>query len=296
MMDTNNREGQDRLKQVAFLGLGAMGLPMAKNLIRAGYTLHITLHRSQAPVEELQALGAVVHPSAAAAVSHSGTIISILPEDRQMIEVLLAPELLDAVSDGLLLIEMTSGSPDVMKQVGAAYAAKGVQVLDAPVSGGTLGAEQGTLTVMAGGEASVLAGAEPLLRAMAATIHPVGAVGAGKAVKAINQMLAAVHMLAASEALALAETLDVDLQALQKVIGSSSGGSWMFANKLGILADRRFTPSFRMNLMKKDVGIALREGQGQPLPLASLAYQLYEIAAREDGDLDFAAVSKLVRR
>jgi 2-hydroxy-3-oxopropionate reductase len=268
---------------------------MAKNVIRAGYTLHISVHRNPAPVEELRALGAVVHPSAAEAVSLSGTAISILPEDRQMNEVLLSPEMLQAVNKGMIWIEMTSGSPNMMKQVADAFAVKGVKVLDAPVSGGTAGALQGTLTVMAGGEPSVLAESEPLLRTIAAAIYPVGAIGAGKAVKAINQMLAAVHMLAASEALVLAEQLGVDLQALQKVIGNSSGGSWMFANKLTAMADRHFNPGFRMNLMKKDIGIALNEGQGKPLPVASMAFQLYEMAAREDGDLDFSAVSRLIR-
>ncbi|TVY11227.1 NAD(P)-dependent oxidoreductase [Paenibacillus cremeus] len=285
----------NRIRHVAFLGLGAMGLPMAKNVLRAGYTLHITMHRNPAPVEELRALGAVVHPTAAEAVAISEATVSILPEDRQMREVLLSSAMLEAVRKEQLLIEMTSGSPNVMKEVAEAYTKRGARVLDAPVSGGTIGAEQGTLTVMAGGEASDLAEAEPLLRSMAATVSPVGDVGAGKAVKAINQMLAAIHLLAASEAVVLAEQLGVDLDALQKVIGSSSGGSWMVANKLNAIAGRQFKPGFRMNLMKKDVGIALAEGQGKPMPIASLAYQLYEMAAREDGDLDFAAVSRLIR-
>lgn len=283
------------MRQIAFLGLGAMGLPMAKNLAGAGFKLHVTVHRDPAPAEELRRLGAEVHDSPAGAIAAAGAIVSILPEDRQMRQVLLAEEVLAEVREGQLLLEMTSGSPGAMKEVAEAFAGKGALVLDAPVSGGTLGAEKGTLTVMAGGSDEALELAQPILEAMAQTVHPVGAIGAGKAVKAINQMLAAVHMLAASEAIALAEKLNVDLDALQKVIGSSSGGSWMFANKSQAIAGRNFQPGFKLNLMKKDIGIALQEAAGQPMPVTSHAFQLYEMAAKESGELDFAAVSRVTR-
>lgn len=284
------------LRHIAFLGLGAMGLPMARNLAKAGFQLHVTVHRDPAPANELRKLGAEVHASPAGAIAASGAIISILPEDRQMREVLLSGEVLAEVREGQLLLEMTSGSPGAMKEIAGAFAAKGVLVLDAPVSGGTIGAEKGTLTVMAGGSEEVLELAQPILGTIAQTVHPVGGIGAGKSVKAINQMLAAVHMLAASEAIALAEKLDVDLNALQKVIGSSSGGSWMFANKAQAIAGRHFEPGFKLNLMKKDIGIALQEASGQPMPVTSHAFQLYEMAARESGELDFAAVSRVTRR
>ncbi|MBP1966164.1 NAD(P)-dependent oxidoreductase [Paenibacillus aceris] len=283
------------MRQIAFLGLGAMGLPMARNLVKAGFKLHVTVHRDPGPADELRKLGAEVHDSPAGAIAAAGAIISILPEDRQMQQVLLADEVLAEVREGQLLLEMTSGSPGAMKEVAEAYAAKQAHVLDAPVSGGTIGAEKGTLTVMAGGCDKALEMAQPLLEAMAQTVHRVGAIGAGKAVKAINQMLAAVHMLAASEAIALSERLGVDLDALQKVIGSSSGGSWMFANKAQAIAGRNFLPGFKLNLMKKDIGIALQEGKGQPLPVTSQAFQLYEMAAKENGELDFAAVSRVIR-
>lgn len=148
---------------------------------------------------------------------------------------------------------------------------------------------------MAGGCDEALELAQPIFAVLAQTVHPVGAIGAGKAVKAINQMLAAVHMLAASEAIALAERLDVDLEALQKVIGSSSGGSWMFANKASVIAVRNFQPGFKLNLMKKDIGIALQEAAGQPMPVTSHAFQLYEMASKESGELDFAAISRVIR-
>ncbi|MFH5183913.1 NAD(P)-dependent oxidoreductase [Paenibacillus sp. TAB 01] len=285
----------ETMRRVAFLGLGAMGLPMARNLAQAGFQLHVTVHRDPAPAESLRKLGAEVHTSPAQAAEAADAIVSILPEDKQMRQVLLAEELLAAVRPGMLLLEMTSGSSGVMKEVADAYLAKQALVLDAPVSGGTIGAEKGTLTVMAGGNGDALRTAQPLLNAMAQTVHTVGGIGAGKAVKAINQMMAAVDMLAASEAIALSERLGVGLEALQKVIGSSSGGSWMFANKAEAIASRSFQPGFKLNLMKKDIGIALQEGAGQPLPLATQALQLYEMAAQENGELDFAAVSRIIR-
>jgi len=283
------------MRQVACLGLGAMGLPMARNLVKAGFKLHVTVHKDPAPADELRSLGAEVHPSAASAIASAGVIVSILPEDKQMRQVLLSEAVLAAVRPGQLLLEMTSGTPGAMKEVAQAYAAKGAAVLDAPVSGGTIGAEKGTLTVMAGGSEEALQQAQPVLEAIAQTVHKVGEIGAGKAVKAINQMMAAVHMLAASEAIALSERLGVDLEALQKVIGTSSGGSWMFANKAQAIAGRNFQPGFKLNLMKKDIGIALQEGLGQPLPVTALAMQLYEMAAKESGELDFAAVSRVIR-
>ncbi|MUG69394.1 MULTISPECIES: NAD(P)-dependent oxidoreductase [Paenibacillus] len=282
--------------EIAFIGLGAMGLPMAKRLIKAEHGLHIIKHRNPLPVEELASMGATVHEHAADAVLACDMIISILPSDKEMESVLLEESVLESAKPGALLLEMTSGSPQMMKKVAKAYMDKGIRVLDAPVSGGTTGAEQGTLTLMIGGKQEDVEEAKPVMEAMGKNFFLVGSYGAGKAVKAINQLLAAVHMLASSEALAIAESLEVDLNMLNEVVGKSSGGSWIFANKLKAVADGQFDPGFRLNLMKKDVGIAIKEGEGISLPLSTLAYQLYEMAALTDGDQDFAAVSKLIRK
>ncbi|KIL37476.1 oxidoreductase [Cohnella kolymensis] len=281
-------------KRVGFIGLGAMGLPMARNLLRNGFELHVAGPRSPGSVEALKKEGAYTHAFLSDMISHCDVLITILPEDREIKEVLLSPAVLGGLRSGSLLIEMTSGSPEMMKRVHAAYQEKQILVLDAPVSGGTAGAEKGTLTVMAGGTSEVLERARPVLEAMAQNIFLVGSVGAGKAIKAINQMLAGIHMIAAAEALALAEKLDIDIEMLKEVIGKSSGASWMLLNKSNSISTRDFSLGFKHRLMKKDMQIAAAEGADLTLPLATLALQLYKMSERDCGEQDFSAISKFI--
>lgn len=279
-------------KRVGFIGLGAMGRPMAKNLLKKGFDLHVAIHRNRESVEELEKDGAIVHLSIKEIISNSDVVISILPADQEMESVLLATEVLNEFNSDKILIEMTSGSPAMMKKVNSVYKEKGVRVLDAPVSGGTVGAENGTLTVMAGGEESLVEDCRPVLEAMAENIYLVGTIGAGKAIKAINQMLAAVHMTATVEAIALAEKLEINKEVIKQVIGKSSGASWMLLNKIDSISERNFTPGFKLNLMKKDIQIAVNEGSEKELPLASYILNRFEQEAQEYGELDFSAVGK----
>jgi 3-hydroxyisobutyrate dehydrogenase-like beta-hydroxyacid dehydrogenase len=282
------------IKRVGFIGLGAMGLPMAKNLLKIGFEVHVAVHRNPEPIAELKKLGAIVHDSLEGIASSSEVMISILPADQEMQSVLLKECFVNSIATDSILIEMTSGSPAMMKQVHAVYREKGIRVLDAPVSGGTIGAEKGALTVMAGGDAGVLDEVRQVLEAMAQNIHLVGPVGAGKAIKAINQMLAGIHMIASAEAFALAEKLEIDKDMLKQVIGSSSGASWMLMNKLDTMANRDFKPGFKQRLMKKDVQIAVEEGKSLPLPLATLALQLYNMTEKEIGEQDFSAIASYI--
>ncbi|WP_313997412.1 NAD(P)-binding domain-containing protein [uncultured Paenibacillus sp.] len=279
-------------KRIGFIGLGAMGLPMARNLLKNDFEVHVAVHRNSEPVQELKGQGAVVHDSLEHVAAGCEVLISILPADMEMQNVLLDAKLLDALNGDAVLVEMTSGSPAMMKRVHDVYRNKGIRVLDAPVSGGTIGAEKGTLTVMAGGEADVLDDVRRVLEAMAGNIYLVGSVGAGKAIKAINQMLAGVHMVAAAEAFALAQKLEIDKDILKQVIGSSSGASWMFLNKVDAMSDRNFKPGFKQRLMKKDVQIAVDEGRNIPLPLAGLALQLYNMTEKDIGEKDFSAIAE----
>ncbi|TBL79455.1 NAD(P)-dependent oxidoreductase [Paenibacillus thalictri] len=280
------------LRRIGFIGLGAMGLPMARNLLKSGFELHIAAHHRREPVEELKRAGAIEHASVPEVAAQCDALITILPEDRQVRQVLLSDGVLERLRPDGMLIEMTSGSPDMMKQVAGACRRRGMRVLDAPVSGGTAGAENGTLTVMAGGDETAFEAARPVLEAMAKQMYLVGEAGTGKAVKAINQMLAGVHMIAAAEAAALAEQLGIGKDTVKQVIANSSGASWMLLNKLDALADRSFHPGFKLKLMRKDVQIAVSEGRDLPLPLASLALQLYKISEKELGELDFSAVGR----
>jgi len=281
-------------KSVGFIGLGAMGLPMARNLLKHGFEVHVAVHRNPEPIAELKELGAIVHDNLEGIVSSSEVLISILPADQEMQNVLLNENFIASIAAGSILIEMTSGSPAMMKQVHAVYQEKGIRVLDAPVSGGTIGAEKGALTVMAGGDAGVLDAVRQVLEAMAQNIYLVGPVGAGKAIKAINQMLAGIHMIASAEAFALAEKLEIDKDMMMRVIGSSSGASWMLMNKLDTMAKRDFKPGFKHRLMKKDVQIAVEEGKNLPLPLATLALQLYNMTEKEIGEQDFSAIASFI--
>lgn len=280
--------------RIGFIGLGAMGLPMAKNLLKNGFEVHVAVNRNKAPVEQLKALGAVEQESPGKIASACDILITILPADAEMRDVLLSDEVLGSLSPDGLLIEMTSGSPAMMRTIHEAYREKGFPVLDGPVSGGTAGAEQGTLTVMAGGDHDTLERARPVLEAMASNIFHVGDVGAGKAIKAINQMLAGVHMVAAAEALALAKRLEIDSSVLKQVIGASSGASWMLLNKVDSLNERSFSPGFKLNLMKKDIDIAVNEASDMDLQLAQAALALYRKAEEKNGELDFSAVGRLL--
>jgi 3-hydroxyisobutyrate dehydrogenase-like beta-hydroxyacid dehydrogenase len=282
------------IRSVGFIGLGAMGLPMAKNLLKKGFELHVAAHRNRGPVEELTEAGAIEHDSVGEIVSNSQVVISILPADLEMENVLLSEDVLGRFTSDHILIEMTSGSPEMMKKVNTAFHEKGARVLDAPVSGGTIGAENGTLTVMAGGVAELLEECRPVLDAMAANIYLVGATGAGKAIKAINQMLAAIHMTAAAEAVVLAEKLEIDKEVMKEVVGKSSGASWMIQNKTDALSERNYAPGFKLNLMKKDIQIAVNEGAEKELPLASFVLELFEQEAKENGELDFAVIGRKV--
>jgi 3-hydroxyisobutyrate dehydrogenase-like beta-hydroxyacid dehydrogenase len=282
------------IKRVGFIGLGAMGLPMARNLLKKGFELHVAGFRNRLSIEELKKEGAQEHSSISGIIANCDVLITILPEDKELEEVLLSKQVLDGLSRECILIEMTSGSPGVMKKINTVFEQKGIRVLDAPVSGGTVGAENGTLTVMAGGDAQVLELSRPVLEAMAANIYLVGPVGAGKAIKAINQLLAGIHMIASAEAVALAEKLEIDLEMMKQVIGNSSGASWMLLNKLNSMSQRDFTPGFKLRLMKKDVQIAVNEAGDISMPMASLALQLYKMTEREYGEQDFSVISKAI--
>lgn len=282
-------------KKIGFIGLGAMGLPMAQNVLKNGFELHVTKHKNPKPVETLQSAGAHVHTSTDEVVANSDIVISILPEDKQMEIVLLDEKVLNSFKPGSILIEMTSGSPDMMKKLNETYQKKEIQVLDAPVSGGTVGAENGTLTVMVGGKQAILEKVRHVMDTLSKNVYLVGNIGAGKAIKAINQMLAGIHMIASAEAVSLAKELDVDPEMLKEVIGNSSGMSWMLMNKMDAIVGEDFTPGFKLNLMEKDVRMAVNEGQKTSLPLGSLALQLYKIGAKEHGEADFSSISKYIK-
>lgn len=282
--------------KVGFIGLGAMGLPMAQRVAQAGFPLFTTFHRRREPADALAAKGATVLGSAAEVARAADVVVTIVPADVELEQTVLgAGGVLEGFSAGKTLVEMTSGTAMAMQRVERAAAAKGVRVLDAPVSGGTTGAEQGTLTIMVGGETALLEEMRPLLQAMGTKIVHVGGVGQGKVVKIVNQVMAATHLLAIGEAFALGVRCGAEPAKLYEVIKDSSGASRMMDLRLPkFLLEGRFAPGFKLDLMKKDVNLALDSAQaaGIPLVLGAAVAQLFAAASTAGhGEEDFAAAA-----
>jgi 3-hydroxyisobutyrate dehydrogenase-like beta-hydroxyacid dehydrogenase len=223
----------------------------------------------------------------------------MLPADKELREAVLGDDgLLQGFSPGKVLIDMTSATALTMQEVERAVIAAGGEVLDAPVSGGTPAAAQGTLTIMVGGEAKLLERCRPLLETMGKTIVHVGPVGQGKVVKMVNQMMAAAHLVMIGEAFALGVRCGADPSTLYDVIKTSSGYSKMMDLRLpGFLLDGKADPGFRLDLMKKDVNLAIDSGQALnvPLLLTSVVGQLFSAASTAGkGDADFSAAAQFV--
>lgn len=285
--------------KVGFIGLGAMGAPMAERVLRAGFPLCTTFHHRREPADRLAALGAAVLATPAEVARDAQAIITILPADAELKQVALGPGgLLEAFSPGKILIDMTTATAMTLREVEAALAPAGVRVLDAPVSGGTTGAVQGTLTIMAGGDPALLEECRPLLETMGTNIIHVGAVGQGKVVKMVNQLMAATNLLAIGEAFALGVRCGADPQTLYSVIKESSGYSRMMDARLpSFLLAGSFQPGFKLDLMKKDVNLALLSARAEsvPLLLGSLVSQIFSAAsASGKGGADFAAAAQFL--
>jgi 3-hydroxyisobutyrate dehydrogenase-like beta-hydroxyacid dehydrogenase len=276
-----------------------MGLPMAKRVVGAGHETFTAFHRRREPASELAASGATILETPADVARASDVVITILPADRELKEIVFGENgLLPGFSRGKLLIDMTTATALSMHEVEQAIVGAGGEVLDAPVSGGTPAAAQGTLTIMVGGEARLLERCRPLLETMGKTIVHVGPVGQGKVVKMVNQMMAAAHLLMIGEAFALGMRCGADPKTLYDVIKTSSGHSRMMDLRLpGFLLDGTFEPGFRLDLMKKDVNLAVDSGQALnvPLLLTSVVGQLFSAAsAAGKGDADFSAAAQYV--
>jgi 3-hydroxyisobutyrate dehydrogenase-like beta-hydroxyacid dehydrogenase len=284
---------------VGFIGLGAMGLPMAKRLLSGGHKIYTTFHRRREPAQELGAMGAEVLQVPGEVAQAAEVVITILPADAELKETIFGKTgILSGFATGKVLIEMTSGTAMAMREVDKAIRAKGGSVLDAPVSGGTPAAEQGTLTIMVGGDEELLVRCLPLLHVMGTRIVHVGEVGQGKVIKIVNQMMAAIHLLTIGEAFALGIKSGADPAVLYEVIKASSGYSKMMDLRLpGFLLEDSFKPGFKLDLMKKDVDLALESAKASktPLLLTSMAAQVFAaVSAAGKGSDDFSVAAQFV--
>src|SRR5262244_764189 len=285
--------------RVGFIGLGAMGLPMAKRVLGGCHKMYTTFHRRRDPARELEAMGAEILQTPREVAQAADVVITILPADAELKEAVFANTgILNGFSSGKVLIEMTSGTALAMREVDEAIRAKGGSVLDAPVSGGTPVAEKGTLTIMVGGDESLLERCRPLLQDLGIQIMHVGKVGQGKVVKIVNQVMAAIHLLTIGEAFALGLNSGADPATLYEVIKNSSGYSKMMDLRLpGFLLQDSFKPGFKLDLMKKDVNLALESARASntPLLLTSVAAQVFAaVSASGKGGDDFSVAAKFL--
>ncbi len=290
----------DNRPQLGFVGVGAMGLPMARNLLRAGFPLAFCTSRDAA-AEELAATGGVRLADAAAVAAWGSILLTCLPADAEIEATLLgAGDALAALRSGGTLIELSTASPALMRRLGERAAERGVAMLDAPVSGGISGAEAATLAIMVGGEAEALAACRPIFAAIGKHIYHVGPVGMGKVFKLCNQYLAGATTALVGEALTLGALAGADLPLLVEVIAASSGASRALGGAAPhLLATTPPAVGFRLDLMRKDLGLALALGAETRAPLATgaVAHQLYGAASAAGmGDRNFTELGTLLAR
>ena len=289
---------------IAFIGLGHMGGPMAANLVKAGYPVSV-FDLVPAALEAAVAAGAVSAASAVDAVKGAQVVISMLPASRHVEGVYLGDNgILGAITPGALVIDSSTIAPATARKVAEAAAARGLAMIDAPVSGGTAGAAAGTLTFIVGGDADALERARPVLSAMGKNIFHMGGAGAGQVAKLCNNMALGVIMAATGEAIALGAAHGLDAKALSQMMAVSTSRSW--ATEVcnpwpGVLenapASRGYSGGFGNDLMLKDLGLAAEAAMsiGASIPLGELARNLYAMNSQAGrGKLDFSSVVKLL--
>ena len=281
-------------ERVGFVGLGIMGSRMAANLARAGHTLTV-FNRTRATAEGwVSEHGGTVADSPAGVGAASDVIISMVVDGDQVRSVLLGSDgVADGAAAGALCVDMSTIGPDQTRAIGAELRERGLRLVDAPVSGSSPKAQDGSLTIMAGGAKQDVARAEPLLRIMGELVVHVGELGQGEMVKLINNAVAAVNATVLGEALLLAQAGGVDLDALAVVVGASSGASAQLALKAGPMRRHDYSTLFKLEHMLKDVDLCLQAGRdaGVPFPSAEHAREMLGAAlARGHADDDYSAV------
>ncbi|MEK3723168.1 2-hydroxy-3-oxopropionate reductase [Paenibacillus sp. FSL H8-0034] len=242
---------------IGFIGLGIMGKPMATNLLKAGYPLYVYNRSSQA-VDELKALGATSKSSPREVAEASDMIITMLPDSPQVEQVIFGDNgVIAGISSGKIVVDMSSINPIAVKQMAAKLDAVGVSMLDAPVSGGQLGAIEGKLAIMVGGPQIMFDQVKPVLEKMGTTVTRVGDIGAGNTVKLINQIMVAINIAGVSEALAFGKKAGIDPAIAYEAIRGGLAGSRVLETKIENISKESFKPGFRVQLHEKDLNNAI---------------------------------------
>ena len=282
-------------KNICFIGIGNMGWPMAARLINAGYDVAVTDAVAGRADQFVSEIGGKAVLDLVAAVAAADVIITMLPTSAHVEAVVGSID--GGLRDRQILIDMSSGAPAATRAIAERLAAKGVTVLDAPVSGGVSRAITGELAIMTGGDPDALDRVDPVLRAMGTTIHRIGAVGAGQAMKALNNLVSAGGFLMAVEALVIGQQFGLDPAVMTDVLNASTGMNNSTQKKLKqFVLSRKFDSGFGLDLMVKDLSIALEVGRdnGAPTPFSALCREMWASAAAQLGKgQDHTAIAKL---
>jgi 2-hydroxy-3-oxopropionate reductase len=268
--------------KIGYAGMGIMGRGMAANLLRAGHDLTIW-NRTRERTASLEAAGASVADTPAALAAECDVIMMCVSDTPDVREVTLGDNgLVHGLDAGKLVVDHSTISASATRQLAEAVAATGAAWVDAPVSGGSEGAERGTLAIMVGGDPADVERARPFMEAYGTSITHVGPVGAGQMVKQVNQVLVVVNGLAVSEALLLAKAGGLDLDATIEAVKGGGAGSWMLANRGPQIVDRDWRPGFTIDLQQKDLRLVLESADelAVPLPATSLVFQMYRALQR----------------
>ncbi|MDZ7705311.1 MAG: NAD(P)-dependent oxidoreductase [Trueperaceae bacterium] len=284
--------------KIGFIGLGTMGGPMAKRLLDAGHT--VTVHnRTRSREEPLADAGAKRAATPQDAATDADVVITIVSDTPDVEAVVLGEDgALHGMDAGSILIDMSTISPAVTRDIAAKLAEKGVAMLDAPVSGGSEGAERGTLSIMVGGDADVLEKVKPVLEVLGKTITLVGPVGSGQITKAINQVIIAGTYAAIAEGMALGLAAGIDIHAAHQAVSGGAAGSWGLTNRAPNMINNDYPLGFRTRLHRKDLNIALNAARelGVPIPVAAYIEQLEtSLIKRGYGDEDVSNIARVVR-
>ncbi len=283
--------------KVGFIGVGAMGKPMATNLLKAGYEVHV-FDLAEAAVQEMVSRGAVACKTNTELAAGVDVVFTSLPNSAIVESVMNTPGgVFDACRPGTVIIDMSSVSPGSTQRMAKIAESKGLKYVDAPVSGGTAGAAAGTLTIMVGADQETFDRIRPILEIIGKNIYHVGGTGLGDAIKIVNNLLLGCNMAALAEALVLGVKCGLKPETMQEIISVSSGNSYALTAKLEkFVMEGNFEGGFAMNLQHKDLGLALEAGKdvGVPLPITSLATSIYEMGRAQGlGKEDMSAVIKV---
>jgi 3-hydroxyisobutyrate dehydrogenase len=287
------------VERIAFAGMGTMGSAMSANLVKAGFEVTVW-NRTPGRAADVVAQGAAEAPRPADAARQATVALTCVSDTPDVEMVLFGPDgIVDGLAPGGLVIDVSTIAPGATREFAARLRERGIGFVDAPVSGGSEGARNATLTIFVGGEAADVERARPVLGAMGTTITHFGPAGSGQAVKAVNQVVIAGVYLAVAEGMVLAMKAGLDPAAVAQALGGGVAGSWILANRSGKMIANDYPLGFRTALHLKDLGIALELGRetGTVMPLAGLAAQLESgLVARGYGDEDMSNLARAIRQ